>query len=52
MPTEQDLVGRQNELSRLTRMLATDTDRGVVVSGEPGVGKTALIEHLCAFAMA
>ena len=52
MPTEQDLVGRQNELSRLTRMLATDTDRAVVVSGEPGVGKTALIDHLCAFAVA
>ena len=49
MPTERVLVGRQTELSELTRMLATDTSRAVVVSGEPGVGKTALIEHLCTF---
>ena len=29
------------------QMLTEDTERAVVVSGEPGVGKTALIEQLC-----
>ena len=52
MPTRRDLVGRQAELAQLTRMLTEDTDCAVVLSGEPGVGKTALIEHLCARAAA
>ncbi len=52
MPTRRDLVGRQAELAQLTRMLTEDTESAVVVSGEPGVGKTALIEHLCARAAA
>jgi len=34
----------------LRRLLAGDSCRAVVVSGEPGVGKTALIEYLCGFA--
>jgi hypothetical protein len=44
-------VGRQAELSQLIQVLAEDADRAVVVSGEPGVGKTVLIEHLCARAV-
>jgi DNA-binding CsgD family transcriptional regulator len=52
MPTPRDLVGRQAEFSQLTQMLAEDTECAVVVSGEPGVGKTALIEQLCARAAA
>jgi DNA-binding CsgD family transcriptional regulator/nucleoside-triphosphatase THEP1 len=52
MPTRRDLVGRQAELAQLTQMLTGDTERAVVVSGEPGVGKTALIEQLCARAAA
>jgi DNA-binding CsgD family transcriptional regulator len=51
MPTERDLVGRQIELLVLRGVLTKDTDRAVVVSGEPGVGKTALIDELCAFAV-
>ena len=52
MPTRRDLVGRRAELSQLTQMLTEDTKRAVVVSGEPGVGKTALIEQLCTRATA
>lgn len=44
-------MGRQAEFSEISRVLTENTNRGVVVSGEPGVGKTALIEHLCAFAV-
>jgi DNA-binding CsgD family transcriptional regulator len=51
MPTKPDLVGRQAELSQLSRVLAKDTEGAVAISGEPGVGKTALIEELCAFAV-
>ena len=46
------LVGRQAEISQLRRVLAEDAAPAVVVSGEPGVGKTALVEHLCAQAQA
>ena len=50
MPTSGDLVGRRTELSRLIRALAEDTARAVVVCGDPGVGKTSLIDHLDASA--
>jgi DNA-binding CsgD family transcriptional regulator len=50
MPTERDLVGRQAELAQLSRVLTENAKRAVVVCGEPGVGKTALIEQLCASA--
>jgi DNA-binding CsgD family transcriptional regulator len=50
MPTERDLVGRQVELAQLSRVLTENAKRAVVVCGEPGVGKTALIEQLCASA--
>ena len=46
------LVGRGAELARLTAVLAGDTGRAVVISGEPGVGKTALLEQACAWALA
>jgi DNA-binding CsgD family transcriptional regulator/nucleoside-triphosphatase THEP1 len=50
VPTSGDLVGRRTELSRLIRALAEDTARAVVVCGDPGVGKTSLIDHLDASA--
>ena len=52
MPGGNDLIGRQAELSQLSRMLTEDAERAVVVSGEPGVGKTALIDQVCALAAA
>ena len=52
MGREVGLVGRQSELARLARLLSDDSERAVVVSGESGVGKTALIEQVCASAMA
>jgi DNA-binding CsgD family transcriptional regulator len=50
VPTSGDLVGRRTELSRLIRALTEDTARAVVVCGDPGVGKTSLIDHLDASA--
>lgn len=52
MRREVGLVGRQAELAKLARLLSDDSERAVVVSGEPGVGKTALIEQVCASAVA
>ena len=52
MRAVKSLIGRQAELSQLRSTLAGDAAPAVVVSGEPGVGKTALIEHLCAHAEA
>ena len=52
MPGGSDLIGRQAELSQLSRVLTEDAGRAVVVSGEPGVGKTALIDQVCALATA
>ena len=40
------LIGRQAEAARLSRVLTEDTERAVVVSGEPGIGKTSLLEHV------
>ncbi len=50
MPTSGDLVGRQTELSQLILGLTEHTARAVVVCGDPGVGKTSLIDQLCASA--
>ena len=44
------LVGRRAEEGYLRRLLTGDSGRAVVVSGEPGVGKSVLIEQLCGFA--
>jgi DNA-binding CsgD family transcriptional regulator/tetratricopeptide (TPR) repeat protein len=42
------LIGRQIELTRLSRLLTEGAERAVVVTGAPGAGKTALIEQMCA----
>ena len=52
MSRGSDLIGRQAELSQLSRVLTEGAERAVVVSGEPGVGKTALIDQVCALAAA
>ena len=52
MPRGCDLIGRKAEFSQLSRVLTEDAERAVVVSGEPGVGKTALIDQVCALATA
>ena len=46
MPRGSELIGRQAELAQLSRVLTEDGKRAVVVSGEPGIGKTALILSL------
>jgi putative protein kinase ArgK-like GTPase of G3E family len=46
------LIGRRIESARLSRYLTEDAERAVVVTGEPGVGKTALIEQMCVRAAA
>jgi len=48
MPAADDLLGRLPESLRLGRMLAEDTECAVVVSGEPGIGTSALIDQMCA----
>ena len=39
-------VGRQNEIQRLTQILSRRTKNNPVLIGEPGVGKTAIVEAL------
>ncbi|MCX6488114.1 MAG: AAA family ATPase [Mycobacterium sp.] len=52
MSQSAELVGREAELEMLCRVLTEDHDRAVMVSGEPGVGKTALLARLCTRAAA
>ena len=52
MPRGSELIGRQAELAQLSRVLTEGVERAVVVSGEPGVGKTVLIDQVCALAVA
>ena len=40
------LVGRENELERLIQILCRRTKNNPVLIGEPGVGKTAIVEGL------
>ena len=52
MPQASDLIGRQAELAQLSRVLTEGVERAVVLSGEPGVGKTVLIDQVSALAAA
>ncbi|MCL1837546.1 MAG: ATP-dependent Clp protease ATP-binding subunit [Treponema sp.] len=40
------VVGRQNEMNRIIRILARRAKNNPVLVGEPGVGKTAIVEGL------
>lgn len=40
------VIGRENEIERLTQILARKTKNNPVLIGEPGVGKTAIVEGL------
>ncbi len=40
------LVGRENELERMVQILCRRTKNNPVLIGEPGVGKTAIVEGL------
>jgi len=40
------LIGRENELERISNILGRKTKNNPVLIGEPGVGKTAIIEGL------
>jgi ATP-dependent Clp protease ATP-binding subunit ClpC len=40
------VVGRQNEINRMLRILVRRTKNNPVLVGEPGVGKTAIVEGL------
>ena len=40
------VVGRKNEISRALRILARRTKNNPILLGEPGVGKTAIVEGL------
>lgn len=40
------VIGRENEIERITQILARRTKNNPVLIGEPGVGKTAIVEGL------
>ena len=40
------LIGRENELERVTQILCRRTKNNPVLIGEPGVGKTAIVEGM------
>nr|YP_010478825.1 ATP dependent Clp protease ATP binding subunit clpA-like protein subunit A [Neustupella aerophytica]UVI61130.1 ATP dependent Clp protease ATP binding subunit clpA-like protein subunit A [Neustupella aerophytica] len=42
----EPLIGRERELDRMIRVLCRRTKNNPVIIGEPGVGKTALVEGL------
>ena len=44
--TLDPLIGRENELERATQILCRRTKNNPVLIGEPGVGKTAIVEGL------
>jgi DNA-binding CsgD family transcriptional regulator len=48
----EGLVGRQTESAQLSRFLTEDSERAVVITGEAGLGKTALIRRLSTTAAA
>ena len=51
MGTAPGLVGRQAEFAQLSQILGDNAVRAVTVSGEAGVGKTALMAQVCAQAV-
>ncbi len=42
----EDVVGREREVERITQVLCRKTKNNPVLLGEPGVGKTAIVEGL------
>jgi ATP-dependent Clp protease ATP-binding subunit ClpC len=40
------IIGRENEINRIVRILARRTKNNPILVGEPGVGKTAIVEGL------
>ena len=47
MEAVRRLVGRQTELSLLTKIFSEDTGHPVLISGQAGVGKSALMAQMC-----
>ncbi len=45
-PGECDIVGREKELRQITEVLISESRRNVILVGESGVGKTALLKAL------
>ena len=47
-PTENEcsILGREDETNQLIRILSKATKRNAILIGEPGVGKTAIVEKL------
>lgn len=41
------VIGREKEVSRLLEILCRRTKNNPILIGEPGVGKTAIVEELC-----
>ena len=52
MRTSGRLVGRQTELAQLSQLFSEAHGRAVLVSGQAGVGKSALMEQVCTQALA
>ena len=44
--TECNILGREEETNQLIRILSKATKRNAILIGEPGVGKTAIVEKL------
>lgn len=42
----EDVIGRENEIERMIQVLCRKTKNNPVLLGEPGVGKTAIVEGL------
>ncbi len=42
----EDVIGREREVERMTQVLCRKTKNNPVLLGEPGVGKTAIVEGL------